>query len=195
MIGEAGEVKRAHRPLGAAVFLAVLVSALGLVAPARAFDRPPKLEQVASYFAQRPVEVRCPSIEEWRADKNVIAGWAYTHLTQDWIVLHPALCEGALRVADERVPAFQRAMGVETLVHESFHVRRWRYRRNEGRVQCQAITHFKTSAEMLGASPEQANDLLGYALAFHLQTVTLFSAYAHAGCKLPVWKPPLEPIP
>jgi hypothetical protein len=195
MIADSRAAKGPRRLLGAAVFLAALVAALGFVAPARAFERPPKLEEVSSYFAQRRTEVRCPSLEEWRADRNVIAGWAYTHLGQDFIVLHPALCEGALRVADEQLPGFQRAMGVETLVHESFHVRRWRHRRNEGRVQCQAITHFKTTAEMLGASPQQANDLLGYALAFHLQTVTLFSAYQQKGCTLPIWKPPIDPLP
>ena len=51
------------------------------------------------------------------------------------------------------------------------------------------------TVEMLGATPEQANNLLAYAIAFHLQTGALFSAYRQASCKLPVWTPPLSALP
>jgi hypothetical protein len=172
-----------------------MTAALVSAAPAGAFERPAKLEAVASYFAQRPAEVRCPSLDEWRGDRSVTVGWAYTHLGDDWMLLHPSLCAGALNLADQTLPAFQRAMGVETLVHEAFHVRRWRHRRDEAQVQCQAITHFKTAAEMLGASPDEANDLLAYALAFHLHTGALFSAYKPKHCPLPIWRPPLSALP
>lgn len=70
---------------GLALF--VLLASLVLAAPAGAFERPPELEQVASYFAGRPAQVRCPSVDEWRGDRSVTVGWAYTHLREDWIML------------------------------------------------------------------------------------------------------------
>ena len=51
------------------------------------------------------------------------------------------------------------------LTHEAFHLRRWRFRRNEGKVECQAIVYFKDAAQRLGATAEQAEQLYPYALA------------------------------
>lgn len=106
------------------------------------------------------------------------------------MTLRPALCAGARHVADADVPAWQRAAGVLALVHESYHLRRWRYRRDEGHVMCAAIHQFTFAAELLGASSADANDLLPFALALHLRTVQLNPLYRPRSCRLPVWRPP-----
>jgi hypothetical protein len=51
-----------------AALAAVLPAAFALAAPASAYDRPNLLERVASAFALRPAEVRCPSTAEWISD-------------------------------------------------------------------------------------------------------------------------------
>jgi hypothetical protein len=169
-----------------------VLAALLAAAPASAFDRPPVLEQVASYFADRPAEVRCPSLEEWIGDPiwgtepNQQRAWGYTDMVDEHIVLQLALCAGALAVADATVPAWQRATGVLVLIHEAYHLRRWKWRRSEAKVECEAIRHFTNGAELLGASPQLANDLLPYALAAHARMVRLLRATATAAARRPV---------
>jgi hypothetical protein len=182
------------------VALALVVGAVLLAAPpASAYDRPPLLERVASYFAMRPAEVRCPSTEEWASDPiwgtapNPQRAWGYTDMLNDDIVLQPTLCAGALTVSDPTLPAWQRATGVLVLVHEAYHLRRWAWRRSEAKVECQAIRHFTTGAQLLGASPSLANDLLPYALAAHARMVRLFPEYRDRTCKLPLWRLPISP--
>jgi hypothetical protein len=176
-----------------------LVCAL-LVAPvASAYDKPPDLQRVAAIFAMREAEVRCPSMEEWVNDPiwgtapNPSRAWGYTDMVNDHIVLQPALCSGALAVADPAVPSWQRATGVLVLVHEAYHMRLWRWRRNEAKVECQAIRHFKVGARLLGASPELANELLPSALAAHARMVRLYPEYRDDKCNLPLWVPPFVP--
>ncbi len=182
---------------------AALALALGLVlfaaSPASAYERPPLLEGVASHFAMRPTEVRCPSIGEWTSDPiwgtepNSQRAWGYTDMLNDHIVLQPALCAGALAVPEPMLPAWQRATGVLVLVHEAYHMRRWKWRRNEAKVECEAIRHFVIGAELLGGSAELANDLLPYALAAHARMVRLFPEYLDRTCKLPLWTLPMSP--
>jgi hypothetical protein len=183
-----------------AVIACAAGSALVLLTPAAwAYDRHPDLERAASVFALRPAEVRCPSTDEWIHDPiwgtgpNSSRAWGYTDMISEYIVLHPALCAGARAVSDPTVPEWQRATGVLVLVHEAYHLRRWAGRRNEGKVECQAIRHFTSAAQQLGASAELANDLLPHALAAHARMVTLFPEYRDRSCKLPLWKPPFEP--
>jgi hypothetical protein len=181
---------------------ASLVVALGVFAaasPAAAFDRPPLIERVAAVFAQRPVDVRCPSVQEWVSDPiwgndpTTQRAWGYTDMLDDFSVIQPALCAGAQAVADATVPAWQRATGVLVLVHESYHLRHWKWRRSEAKVECQAIRHFVEGAELLGASPALANDLLPYGLAAHNRMVRLYPNYREPRCKLPLWQLPMTP--
>jgi hypothetical protein len=182
-------------------FLAAgLVGAALLVAPvASAYDKPAELQRAASVFAMRDAEVRCPSSDEWIHDPiwgtapNPSRAWGYTDMIDDYIVLHPELCAGAVAVSDRAVPAWQRATGVLVLVHEAYHLRRWAWRRNEAKVECQAIRHFRAGAAVLGASPQLANELLPYALAAHARMVRLFPEYRDATCKLPLWALPFTP--
>jgi hypothetical protein len=170
-----------------------------LVAPvSSAYDKPPELQRIAAVFAMREAEVRCPSTEEWIHDPiwgtapNPSRAWAYTDMLNDRIVLHPALCAGALAVSDPGVPLWQRATGVLVLVHEAYHLRLWPWRRNEGKVECQAIRHFKVGARLLGASPELADELLPYALVAHVRMEVLYD-YRDDKCKVPLWAPPFVP--
>jgi hypothetical protein len=167
--------------------------------PASAYDRSPLLEGVAAYFAMHASEVRCPSLDEWVGDPiwgaapNPARAWGYTDMIDEHIVLHPDLCAGALAVSDPGLPLWKRATGTLVLVHEAYHQRRWKWRRNEARVECQAIRHFVVGAQLLGASPELANELLPSALAAHARMVTLFPEYRDRRCKLPLWKLPMTP--
>lgn len=178
---------------------AVLASALVCASPTDAFDRPPLIEQVASAFALRPVDVRCPTMEEWVSDPiwgsaaNPQRAWGYTDMVNDFSVIHPVLCAGALAVTNATVPGWQRATGVLVLVHESYHLRRWIGRNSEAIVECQAIRHFREAAELLGASPTLANDLLPYGLAAHDRMVRLYPNYRDRSCKLPLWTLPMQP--
>ena len=45
-----------------------ICAALVLAATAAAYDKPQELQRVASVFAMRSAEVRCPSIDEWIND-------------------------------------------------------------------------------------------------------------------------------
>jgi hypothetical protein len=190
--------RRSHR-CRAALASVVLATVLSTATPASAYDRPPLLERVASYFAQRPAQLRCPSMEEWTSDPiwgsapSSQRAWGYTDMRNDYIVLHPTLCAGALAVSDPALQAWQRATGVLVLVHEAYHLRRWTGRRSEPRVECAAIAHFTSAAEQLGASPQLANDLLPYALAAHARMVRLFPNYRDRKCRLPLWAPPMSP--
>src|SRR5262249_43614448 len=95
-----------------------------------AYERPPMIERIASVFALRPVDVRCPTMQEWLSDPiwgngpNPQRAWGYTDMVHDFSVIHPQPCAGALGVTDPTLPAWQRATGVLVLVHESFHLRR-----------------------------------------------------------------------
>jgi hypothetical protein len=166
---------------------------------ASAYGKPAELRRVTSIFAMRDAEVRCPSSDEWVSDPiwgtgpNPARAWGYTDMIGDYIVLHPKLCAGALAVSDLTVPAWERATGVLVLVREAYHMRHWAWRRNEARVECQAIRHFRVGARLLGSSPELANDLLPYALAAHARMVRLFPEYADPACRLPLWAPPFTP--
>jgi hypothetical protein len=81
------------------------------------------------------------------------------------------------------------------LTHEAFHLRRWRFRRNEAKVECQAIVYFKDAAQRLGATAAQAEDLYPYALALHAHQVRLFPAYKDPKCVIPPWAPPVGRSP
>ena len=87
------------------------------------------------------------------------------------------MCEGALGVGSAEVPAWQQALGALVLTHEAYHLRHWRHRRDEGKVECQALVYFREAAQRLGASPAQARRPLAYALALHEHKARLFPQY------------------
>jgi hypothetical protein len=173
----------------AAVALAVL-GGLVLAAGARAYEMPSKLNEVARLYSLGVGEVRCESATEWNADIYSGFKWGYTNVRKDYAVLAPLACEGALNVASVDVPAWQRAVGTLVLVHEAFHLRHWRFRRNEDKVECQAIVYFTEAAQKLGATKAQADSLYPYALAWHWRQTSLLPWYRDPKCVLPPWTPP-----
>jgi hypothetical protein len=102
----------------------VLGAALLAALPASAYERPPLLERVASYFAMRPAEVRCPSFEKWLRDPiwglaAVSRGWGYTDMIGDYVVQHPAGewgCACSVRVAGVDQSVWHEVAGVPYLV-------------------------------------------------------------------------------
>jgi hypothetical protein len=171
---------------GVALVIAI-VAALAVVPSAAAYDTPQRLNEVARVYSLGVGEVRCDSREEWSADPASRFAWSYTNLRRDFSVLPPFLCEGALNVGGATVPLWQQAAGVWSLLHEAFHLRHWRFRRNEGKVLCQAIVYFTDAATRLGATDQQANELYPYALALHRQITELYPWYHDPKCIVPPW--------
>ena len=64
------------------------------------------------------------------------------------------------------------------------------YIRDEGKVECQALVYFRDSAQRLGATAAQAEDLYPYALALHSYKARLFPQYRDPTCLIPPWSPP-----
>jgi hypothetical protein len=173
-----------------AAILAVVVTALAGAAGADAYERTARLNEVAAVYSLGAGEVRCPSNEEWNADFASSFGYAYTNMRDDYAVLSPLVCEGAKGVGAARVPDWQQALGVLVLVHEAFHLRHWRWRRNEGKVECQALVYFREAAARLGASEAHAHSLYAYAVALHHYKVGLFPEYRDRSCRFAQWAPP-----
>ncbi len=165
---------------------------LVLTPSVRAYETPTpaRLTEVARVYSVGVGDVRCASRSDWDADFASALGWAYTNLRDEYTVLGPRVCEGALNVGSPTVPLWQQALGALVLTHEAFHLRRWRFRRNEGKVECQAIVYFKDAAQRLGATAEQAEQLYPYALALHAYQVRLFPVYRDPTCVKPPWVPP-----
>jgi hypothetical protein len=173
--------------------LTLLTFALLAVTPsAPEFGETVKLTEVARIYSLGVGEVRCPSPAEWDADFASSFGWGYTNLRGEFVVLGPLACGGALDVGGAAVPGWQQALGVLVLTHEAFHLRHWRYRRDEGKVECQAIVHFRDAAQQLGATAAQAEDLYPYALALRQYTIRLFPQYRDPTCVIPPWAPPTD---
>ncbi len=182
--------RRAGR--GAATCACALALLLVFVLPpvGRAYERPRKLSDVARFYSLGVGEVRCASVAEWRLDGYSKSYWGYTNVRSDHSVLAPFVCEGALNVASTQVPAWQRAVSPLVLVHEAFHLRHWRFRHDEGKVECQAIVYFTEAAQKLGASEAEANNLYPYALAWHARQTQLLPWYRDPTCLIPPWIPP-----
>jgi hypothetical protein len=170
--------------------LVSLVAAFVFVPSATAYEVPSKLNEVAHVYSLGVGEVRCPSRAEWDEDWASSFGWAYTNVREDYTVLGPVVCTGVLGVGSFDVPAWQQALGALVLTHEAFHLRHWRFRRIEGKVECQALVNFRDAVRQLGATALQAEDLYPYALALHDYKVRLFPQYRDPTCVIPPWAPP-----
>jgi hypothetical protein len=162
-----------------------------LLAPNAHANEPTRLDDAAVLFSQRHPTILCPSTLDWDEDPLVLSQAApehvlgYTRMFRDEIVLSPDVCEGARGAADSRLRPEERAVGILVLVHEALHVRRWKNRWVEAKVECLAIRDFTLGAVLLGATPEEASALLPYALAAHRQMGELSPQYADPACRLP----------
>ncbi len=176
--------------LVSAAFCALV--SLGLPVAASGYDTPTTLNEVALVYSLGVGEVRCPTDEEWGGDVGSTLGYAYMQTGREYAALSPVVCRGALGVATAEVPDWQQALGVLVLVHESFHMRRWRWRRNEAKVECQALVHFREAAVRLGATPEHAHALYAYALVLNAYQSSVQPQYRDRSCRVAPWSPPLQ---
>jgi hypothetical protein len=183
-------VLRSLESTGGPIVLALV--ALVLVPSVAAYEVPSTLNDVAHVYSFGVGEVRCPSRAEWDADWASSFAWAYTNVREDYTALGPVACAGALGVGTAEVPAWQQAFGALVLAHEAFHLRHWRFRRNEGKVECQALANFRDATRRLGATAAQAEDLYPYALALHGYKIRLFPQYRDPKCVIPPWAPPVS---
>lgn len=178
----------------AAFVMLVAITGINHAAAARAADKPALLNDVARVYSLRVGEVRCPSQPEWDADPHrTTFSWGYTNVRRDYTVLPPMICAGAMNVGSVSVPTWQQAAGVWMLVHEAFHLRHWRFRRNEAKVGCQTIVYFTDAAARLGASDSQAQELYPYGLALHDLELDLYPWHGDPKCVVPPWFPPSAP--
>ncbi len=167
-----------------------LVLALAVTSSATAYQVASTLNDAAHVYSIGVGEVRCPSQAEWDADWASSFGWAFTDVRADYTVLSPVVCAGALGMGSPEVPAWQQALGGLVLTHEAFHLRHWRFRRSEAKVECQALANFRDAVRRLGATAAQAEELYPYALALHDYKVKLFPQYRDPKCVIPPWAPP-----
>jgi hypothetical protein len=174
----------------ALVLAAAAIVVLLLAPTADAYDVPSRLNELARVYSLGVGEVRCDSQAEWNTSSASAFAWGYTNVRQEYTVLPPFICEGASALGRSSVPAWRQAAGVWVLVHEAFHLRRWRFRRNEAKVACQAIVYFTDAAQRLGTSAEQALELYPYALALYLRQSALHPGYRDRACQVPLWRPP-----
>jgi hypothetical protein len=167
--------------------LLVIVCSLVFVTTANAWTHDRKLDNLSSVFSQRPMTVQCASKEE---DPMLIQAWGYTpRVPSRWVRVEDKLCVAAL---DPFADPLWRGLAISVIIHESYHQRlSWSARLNEGKVECQAIRHFRVGAQMLDATAEEATALLPYALFWYFQETTI-DGYAYPYCVVPFWLPPGE---
>lgn len=165
-------------------FIAALAATLmlGLPAAAGADDG---LNHVASIFAQRAITVETPTPAEWNTNFFAQGTWGYTFLFSDSVNVAPKVWNGAEHAADPKWPAWQRALGVLVITHESYHLRNWGWAANEGRVECAAIRHFKVAVQLFGGTRADADFLLPYALSIHWRIAGRYPAYNYRNCRVP----------
>jgi hypothetical protein len=78
-----------------------------------------------------------------------------------------------------------KALAVLSLVHESYHVRRWKWRLDEAHVECQAIRQFRLGVLVLGGSKQLADRLFPLGLGWHQHITEHNTSYALASCQVP----------
>jgi hypothetical protein len=169
----------------------LLLGALWFAHSAQAFSTDPHIGAFVQVFANgRPAQVRCPdSPEEWNfdlgdpADAEEIFG--RTLVESAVVEFRSDLCPILDNLAYSSADDSTRALAVLTLVHESYHVRRWAWRLDEARVECQAIRHFRVGVRVLGGSQQLADQLFPLALHWHTE-ITRNPAYHLASCNVPL---------
>jgi hypothetical protein len=161
-----------------------------LAPPAQAYSRNLHIAAFVQVFANGiPADVRCPdSHEEWSFDlgdpPNAEEIYGRTLTRTGTVEFRPDLCPILDSLANSSADDSTKALAVLTLIHESYHVRHWRWRLNEARVECQAIRHFRVGVQVLGGSQQLADRLFPLALVWH-NLITQNPSYYLATCDLP----------
>ncbi len=176
------------RPLCTSI-LATVIVALGVSPVASAWTTNNEATRVASIYAERTdVTVRCFSEDEAYSPSH-LGAWGYTMPLLNPIVYldGPTICAGidAIPTDDPAVEDWKKAIGVLVLTHEAYHLRHWRWWRSEGRVECQAIRHWRYTVRMLGGTTAQADRLFPWALEAHYHLISFAPEYNYDKCVVP----------
>ncbi len=112
--------------------------------------------KVASAIVGRPVRVHCPNSFERLTSVSSEAG--YVRFTaagppEPQTFLSPETCDGLARFARSHKVTFENAWAVQTLAHESFHMRGVR---DEAITECYGLQWTAFAASQLGADPRHA---------------------------------------
>jgi hypothetical protein len=174
----------------AAACLPLIVGALCLAPSGQSYATDPHIAAFVQVFANgTPAQVRCPdSFEEWSfdlgdpVDAQDVYGRTFTRtaVVEFRSDLCPILDDLVSSTADDST----KALAVLSLVHESYHVRRWSWRLDEARVECEAIRHFRVGVRVLGGSQQLADQLFPFALSWH-EKITRIPLYYLASCEVP----------
>lgn len=179
------------------IVIALLVVAAAFASEARAYSVFAELNAVASWLAQRDVEVRCLTEDESSTDfviavlgaQAYVEGWL--DAKADWhpddaTVFKHGHCEALLALVGGDASGYSvrdLALAILILTHESGHLRGHRWSADEAKTECWAIRHFRYVAERLGVSDRDARRLLfAHAVDIHSR---LSAAYQQPGCKVP----------
>jgi hypothetical protein len=165
-----------------------LLVAIALPASTSAYTTYPKVNEVASKIAMRPVEVRCPATVAWKTDFFAQGAWGYVFLGDDHTTLSPLLCErlwGVINHDYSEGALWTYGLAVLVLTHESYHLRNSGWNASEAKVECAAIRHVRYVAQFLGATPEEANMIRWGALYYHWKLAAKAPAYHLTSCKVP----------
>lgn len=179
---------------------ATLLASTAQAVPAYTGDA--RLDAFASKIAMRPVSVRCYHAKDVGSPYGYGA-WGYVIKPTGkarFTAIDADLCEGALAVNDRSLPVWKRALGVEVITHESYHLRRWGANQNEAKTQCKAVRHWKTAARLLGATEATVAELWPFALASHYKLAEYENwldggrPYYDPSCQVPpLFEPPVYP--
>lgn len=150
--------------------------------------RYPVLNFLASEVAGRHVEVACPSAEAWGQDFAHVffgaLGYTYVRNDLDSVArVDPVLCAAAALPVDGNEA--DAGLGLLVVTHEALHMRWWRYRAKEARVECAAIKLLPSLLEERFPLPE-ARRLFGFALAFHYWQSFEIPEYVYKPCRVPL---------
>jgi hypothetical protein len=177
--------------------LAILCVVCFRAGQANAWTRNPTISAIASVFAMRGVSVRCYGRDESNSPADYGA-WGYVKKPLGrarYAAVDDSLCDAALHVNDPAYDTFHRALGVLVIVHESYHLRNWGGAGSEGKVECQAIRHWKVAARMFGATNETLDLLFPTALALHSEETRIVDwntgerPYDDPTCSIPSIQP------
>jgi hypothetical protein len=145
----------------------------------------PRLTDLASQIAGKPVDVFCESLAEWSVDpfrprdvgnrQGAYTAWHFD--TPLYAVLSPFVCGHVVLLIADPTGALTRrwldpdaderqASALQTFIHESMHLRG---DKDEGRVECAAIRAFRSVARSLSVPPKRVARLWTFAWAEHLR--------------------------
>jgi hypothetical protein len=178
--------------------LAVIVALLAAAPRAAAYERSNELERVASVFALRAAEVRCPRppsgspIRSGRSDPGARLG-LHGHDPRAHRHAPSALRRSCSGETTRRFP-----FGRGRRVPSCSCTRRTTFGAGEGagtkpEFECRRSAISGSAPSCSARRPTSRNELLPYALAAHQRMVTLYPNYRAPKCRLPLWALPMSP--